>query len=66
MAGKAGAGTHHGESGIGHFQIAFAGEAASVDALRGLIVFAMIFVNDLAGAPASLVPRYDAAGAPVG
>jgi predicted acyltransferase len=31
---------------------------ASIDALRGLVVFTMIFVNDLAGAPAGLVPPW--------
>jgi predicted acyltransferase len=30
----------------------------SVDALRGLIVFTMIFVNDLAGAPHEIVPAW--------
>jgi predicted acyltransferase len=30
----------------------------SVDALRGLIVFTMIFVNDLAGAPHEVVPAW--------
>lgn len=30
----------------------------SIDALRGLIVFTMIFVNDLAGAPHEIVPAW--------
>src|SRR6267154_167266 len=30
----------------------------SIDALRGLVMFTMIFVNDLAGAPASIVPDW--------
>src|SRR5882672_11371249 len=30
----------------------------SVDALRGFVMFAMIFVNDLAGAPESIVPPW--------
>ncbi|HYG35392.1 MAG TPA: DUF5009 domain-containing protein, partial [Clostridia bacterium] len=30
----------------------------SVDALRGLVVFTMIFVNDLAGAPHEIVPAW--------
>jgi len=30
----------------------------SIDALRGLIMFTMIFVNDLAGAPRELVPDW--------
>jgi len=34
------------------------GRVASVDALRGLVMFTMIFVNDLAGAPESLVPAW--------
>jgi heparan-alpha-glucosaminide N-acetyltransferase len=31
---------------------------ASIDALRGLVLFTMIFVNDLAGAPNSVVPSW--------
>lgn len=30
--------------------------AVSIDALRALVMFAMIYVNDIAGAPASIVP----------
>src|SRR6478736_1514328 len=30
----------------------------SIDALRGLVVFTMIFVNDLAGVPNSIVPAW--------
>src|ERR1041385_1397673 len=30
----------------------------SIDALRGLVMFTMIFVNDLAGAPRELVPDW--------
>lgn len=30
----------------------------SIDALRGLVVFTMIFVNDLAGAPSRIVPAW--------
>src|SRR5580658_9765607 len=30
----------------------------SVDALRGLVMFVMIFVNDLAGAPDEIVPAW--------
>src|SRR5579885_1207274 len=30
----------------------------SIDALRGLVMFTMIFVNDLAGAPHELVPDW--------
>jgi heparan-alpha-glucosaminide N-acetyltransferase len=30
----------------------------SIDALRGLVIFTMIFVNDLAGAPARIVPAW--------
>src|SRR5690349_2008170 len=31
---------------------------ASIDALRGFVMFTMIFVNDLAGAPKRLVPDW--------
>ena len=31
---------------------------ASIDALRGLVMFTMIFVNDLAGAPEKIVPPW--------
>src|ERR1041384_6447509 len=31
---------------------------ASVDALRGFVMFMMIFVNDLAGAPTDIVPAW--------
>src|SRR6185369_13383580 len=31
---------------------------ASVDALRGFVMFMMIFVNDLAGAPTEIVPDW--------
>ena len=31
---------------------------ASIDALRGFVMFTMIFVNDLAGAPENLVPNW--------
>lgn len=34
------------------------GRIISIDALRGLVVFTMIFVNDLAGAPPHLVPAW--------
>lgn len=34
------------------------GRINSIDALRGLVVFTMIFVNDLAGAPATIVPDW--------
>src|SRR5271156_940331 len=30
----------------------------SIDALRGFVMFTMIFVNDLAGAPESVVPNW--------
>src|SRR5256885_1596306 len=30
----------------------------SVDALRGFVMFMMIFVNDLAGAPTTIVPAW--------
>src|SRR3954470_14437316 len=30
----------------------------SIDALRGLVMFTMIFVNDLAGAPETIVPPW--------
>jgi heparan-alpha-glucosaminide N-acetyltransferase len=30
----------------------------SIDALRGFVMFMMIFVNDLAGAPSSIVPDW--------
>src|SRR5580693_2106615 len=30
----------------------------SIDALRGFVMFTMIFVNDLAGAPENLVPNW--------
>ncbi|MDB6040342.1 MAG: hypothetical protein JWM99_4183, partial [Verrucomicrobiales bacterium] len=30
----------------------------SVDALRGFVMFTMIFVNDLAGAPKAIVPAW--------
>src|SRR5215475_3188421 len=31
---------------------------ASIDALRGLVMFTMIFVNDIAGAPKEIVPAW--------
>ena len=31
---------------------------ASIDALRGFVMFTMIFVNDLAGAPKNIVPDW--------
>lgn len=34
------------------------GRIVSVDALRGLVVFAMIYVNDIAGAPREVVPAW--------
>lgn len=34
------------------------GRITSIDALRGLVVFTMIFVNDLAGAPSRIVPSW--------
>jgi predicted acyltransferase len=34
------------------------GRVTSVDALRGLVMFTMIFVNDLAGVPRRIVPRW--------
>src|SRR5437016_286480 len=33
-----------------------AARITSIDALRGLVMFAMIFVNDIAGAPRDIVP----------
>jgi heparan-alpha-glucosaminide N-acetyltransferase len=35
-----------------------ASRITSIDALRGLVMFTMIFVNDLAGAPRELVPNW--------
>ncbi len=35
-----------------------AGRVTSIDALRGLVMFTMIFVNDLAGAPHDVVPDW--------
>jgi len=34
------------------------GRIVSVDALRGLVIFTMIYVNDLAGAPSEIVPAW--------
>jgi heparan-alpha-glucosaminide N-acetyltransferase len=36
----------------------FSERIVSIDALRGLVMFTMIFVNDLAGAPERIVPRW--------
>src|SRR5882724_11705056 len=45
-------------SGVSAQTPARAARITSIDALRGFVMFTMIFVNDLAGAPKRLVPDW--------